>query len=107
LQHDGLPVALSILPDAFFRLCRIVVHVQSEVAPNLSASLQKTSVVPARFLICPAELTVKNRRTPESRYSALIWRKPRDFFLPPATSDMLAAINRYFGTCDVARCLRA
>jgi len=72
VQHDGLSVALAILPSTFFRSCRIVSHVLSEVALNLSASLQKDSVVLACFLVGFAELTVKCRATPESKYPALI-----------------------------------
>jgi len=56
----------------FFRICLIVSHVLSEVAPNLSASLQKDSVVFARFLIRSAKLTFKTRDGLESRISALI-----------------------------------
>jgi hypothetical protein len=52
-----------------------VSHVLSEVALNLSALLQKDSVVFACFLVRFAKLTVECRATPESNYSALIWRK--------------------------------
>jgi hypothetical protein len=72
VQHDGLSVALAILPSTFFRSCRIVSHVLSEVALNLSATLQKDSVVFARFLVRFAELTVKRRHLLESRCLALI-----------------------------------
>jgi hypothetical protein len=49
-----------------------VSHVLSEVALNLSASLQKDSVVFARFLVHFAEYTTKCPATLESERLALI-----------------------------------
>ncbi|OPY97843.1 hypothetical protein A5906_36970 [Bradyrhizobium sacchari] len=85
MQHDGISVACYILPAAFFGICLILIHVVSGVALNLSASLQKDSVAPARFLTQFAEFTVEGCDTLESAISALIQRKSATFLWRVAT----------------------
>jgi hypothetical protein len=80
VQHDGISVACDILPAAFFGICRILIHVVSGVALNLSASLQKDSIALARFVIRFMELTVEICDTPGIGISALIQRKSAKFF---------------------------
>jgi hypothetical protein len=75
MQHDGISVACSILPNRFFRICRIVIHVVSGVALNLSALLQKDSVALARFLSRFADFTIAMRGGHKNEISALIQRK--------------------------------
>jgi len=84
VKHDGLSVACYILPAAFFGICRILIHVVSGVALNLSASLQKDSVALARFVIRFAEFTVRMGVTRQSGITALIQRKSAKFLLRSA-----------------------
>jgi len=84
VQHDGISVACYILPTAFFGICRILIHVVSGVALNLSASLQKDSIALARFVIRFAEFTFGRRGTHESGIAALIQVKSAKFLLRSA-----------------------
>ena len=79
VQHDGISVACYILPAAFFGICRILIHIVSGVALNLSASLQKDSVALARFVIRFVEFTFGMGVTRESEINALIQRKSAKF----------------------------